>query len=82
MNGGGELLKKHIFALEPLLHGMNGGVWINVGCAVVLPETYLKAVSVAINLGEDLSAMTTGQADVVIGDNLAEALVVRESSNA
>lgn len=28
----------------------------------------------------DLSAMTTGQADVVIGDNLASALAVRESS--
>jgi hypothetical protein len=30
----------------------------------------------------DASAMTTGQADVIIGDNLAEALVVRESTNA
>ncbi|MCB9916689.1 MAG: hypothetical protein H6828_16315 [Planctomycetes bacterium] len=48
-----------------LVHGMNGGVWINVGCAVVLPETYLKAVSVAINLGADLSDMTTANLDML-----------------
>ena len=28
-----------------------GGVWFNVGCAVILLEIFLKAVSVAINLG-------------------------------
>lgn len=48
-----------------LVHGMNGGVWINVGCAVVLPETYLKAVSVAINLGATLDDMTTANLDML-----------------
>lgn len=48
-----------------LVHGMNGGVWINVGCAVVLPETYLKAVSVAINLGAELGDMTTANLDML-----------------
>lgn len=47
------------------VHGMNGGCWINVGCAVVLPETFLKAVSVAINLGADLSEITTGNLDML-----------------
>ena len=47
------------------VYGMNGGVWINVGCAVVLPETFLKAVSVAINLGADLSEMTTANLDML-----------------
>lgn len=48
-----------------LVHGMDGGVWINVGCAVVLPEVYLKAVSVAINLGATLDAMTTANLDMI-----------------
>ena len=47
------------------VHGMNGGCWINVGCAVVLPETFLKAVSVAINLGADLGEITTGNLDML-----------------
>jgi hypothetical protein len=47
------------------VHGMDGGVWINVGCAVVLPETYLKAVSVALNLGASLDGMTTANLDML-----------------
>ncbi|MFT7670933.1 MAG: hypothetical protein ACI8X5_003646 [Planctomycetota bacterium] len=47
------------------VHEMNGGVWINVGCAVVLPETFLKAVSVAINLGADLGEITTANLDML-----------------
>lgn len=48
-----------------LVHGMDGGVWINVGCAVVLPELYLKAVSVALNLGARLDGMTTANLDML-----------------
>ncbi|MDP6407802.1 MAG: hypothetical protein QGI46_00335 [Planctomycetota bacterium] len=44
---------------------LDGGVWINVGCAVVLPEAFLKAVSVALNLGTDLSHMTTANLDML-----------------
>ena len=42
-----------------------GGVWLNVGSAVVLPEVFLKAVSVARNLGADLEAMTTANFDML-----------------
>jgi hypothetical protein len=42
-----------------------GGVWINVGSAVVLPEVFLKAVAVARNLGADLERMTTANLDMV-----------------
>ena len=59
-----------------LVHELNGGVWINVGCAVVLPEVFLKAVSVAINLGADLSDMTTANLDM-IRQYRAETNVVR-----
>ena len=56
--------------------GATGGVWLNVGCAVILPEIFLKAVSVAINLGEDLDAMTTANLDM-IRQYRAETNVVR-----
>lgn len=36
-----------------------GGVYLNVGSAVVLPEVFLKAVSVVRNLGYPLAAFTT-----------------------
>jgi hypothetical protein len=48
-----------------LVHGLDGGVWINVGCAVVLPEVFLKAVSVALNLGARLDGMTTANLDML-----------------
>ena len=39
-----------------LVRGLNdGGVYLNVGSAVVLPEVFLKAVSVVRNLGHPLA---------------------------
>ncbi len=37
----------------------NGGVYLNIGSAVVLPEVFLKAVSVVRNLGHPLANFTT-----------------------
>ncbi len=48
-----------------LMTQMNGGVYINIGSAVILPEVFLKAVSVAINTGTDLSNMTTANMDFI-----------------
>jgi len=42
-----------------------GGVWVNIGSAVIMPEVFLKAVSVARNLGADLSAMVTANFDMI-----------------
>ncbi len=42
-----------------------GGVWLNIGSAVILPEVFLKAVSVARNLGANLDAMTTANMDMM-----------------
>ncbi len=42
-----------------------GGVWVNVGSAVILPEVFLKAVSVARNLGADLDEMVTANLDML-----------------
>jgi hypothetical protein len=43
-----------------LVRNLNeGGVYLNVGSAVVLPEVFLKAVSVVRNLGHSLADFTT-----------------------
>jgi hypothetical protein len=44
---------------------LKGGVWMNLGSAVVLPEVFLKAISVARNLGFDLDGMTTIDLDMI-----------------
>ncbi len=61
----GEASMRDFHHVCRVVHGLDGGVWINVGCAVVLPEVFLKAVSVAINLGADLSHMTTANLDLI-----------------
>jgi len=40
-----------------------GGVWLNLGSAVVLPEVFLKAVAVVRNLGYSLDGLTTANLD-------------------
>lgn len=42
-----------------------GGVYLNWGSAVLLPEVFLKAVSVARNLGTPLRAITTANFDFI-----------------
>jgi len=43
-----------------LVRGLdNGGVYLNLGSAVVLPEVFLKAVSVVRNLGHPLAEFST-----------------------
>jgi hypothetical protein len=47
-----------------MVRGLNdGGVYLNVGSAVVLPEVFLKAVSVVRNLGYPLANFTTVNMD-------------------
>jgi hypothetical protein len=41
----------------------DGGVYLNVGSAVVLPEVFLKAVSAVRNLGNPLGGFTTANFD-------------------
>ena len=42
-----------------------GGVYLNWGSAVILPEVFLKAVSVARNLGSRLQPITTANFDFI-----------------
>jgi hypothetical protein len=46
-----------------LVARLAGGVWLNLGSAVVMPEVFLKAVSVARNLGYSLEGLTTANLD-------------------
>jgi hypothetical protein len=57
--------------------GDPGGVWLNVGSAVVLPEVFLKAVSVARNLGHDLDAMHTANFDMLTHYRPTQNVLVR-----
>lgn len=49
--------------LAAVVAGMEGGVYVNVGSAVVLPEVFLKTVSLGRNLGHSLSDITTVNMD-------------------
>jgi hypothetical protein len=47
-----------------LVQGLSRGVFLNVGSAVIMPEVFLKAFTVAQNLGADLHAFTTVNLDM------------------
>ncbi len=52
--------------LAELVRRMNGGgVYLNVGSAVVLPEVFLKCVTVVRNLGYELTDITTANFDFI-----------------
>lgn len=53
-----------IFASQVAQLG-GGGVYLNVGSAVLLPEVFLKAVTVARNLGHDLRDFATANLDFI-----------------
>jgi len=42
-----------------------GGVWLNVGSAVLLPEVFLKALSIAQNLGHHVDNFSTANFDMI-----------------
>jgi hypothetical protein len=55
----GETSMRDFRILAACLEGFAGGVALNIGSAVVLPEVFLKAFSVAANLRADLTGITT-----------------------
>lgn len=60
--------------------GLSGGVYLNVGSAVVMPEVFLKAFTVAQNLGADLSGYTTVNLDMIAHYRSGENVVRRPAS--
>jgi hypothetical protein len=51
--------------LTGLVAGLDGGVYWNVGSAVILPEVFLKALALARNLGHPVRRVTTVNLDFV-----------------
>jgi len=45
--------------LAAVVGGLEGGVYLNLGSAVVLPEVFVKALNLARNLGRRVRALTT-----------------------
>ena len=44
---------------------LEGGAYINIGSAVLLPEIFLKALTVARNLGHTVNKITTANFDFI-----------------
>jgi deoxyhypusine synthase len=51
--------------LTGLVAGLEGGVFFNVGSAVILPEVFLKALALARNLGRRVRRFTTVDLDFI-----------------
>lgn len=61
----GEASLRDFRILAGVLEEFRGGVALNIGSAVILPEVFLKAFSVAANLGADLTGLTTVNLDFI-----------------
>lgn len=59
---------------------MSGGVYLNIGSAVIMPEVFLKAFTVAQNLGAELSNITTVNIDMISHYRSGENVVRRPAS--
>lgn len=60
----GEMSARDFRLLTSLVANLSGGVWLNVGSAVIMPEVFLKALSVAQNLGYHVDDFTTANFDM------------------
>lgn len=60
----GEMSARDFRLLTAVVAGLSDGVWLNVGSAVVMPEVFLKALSIAQNLGYHVDGFTTANFDM------------------
>jgi hypothetical protein len=61
----GETSYRDFETLAGLVAGLQGGVVLNVGSAVILPEVFLKALALARNLGHRVERVTTINCDFI-----------------
>jgi len=61
--GAASLTDFRIFA--SVVSTLAGGVYINLGSAVILPEVFIKALTLARNLGHDVEGFTTANMDFI-----------------
>jgi hypothetical protein len=48
-----------------MVRELEGGVYLNIGSAVILPEVFLKALTLARNLGSEVNDFTSADLDFV-----------------
>ncbi|MCM2265306.1 MAG: hypothetical protein NDI73_08960 [Desulfuromonadales bacterium] len=60
----GEMSARDFRLLTAVVADLSGGVWLNVGSAVIMPEVFLKALSIAQNLGNHVDGFTTANFDM------------------
>jgi hypothetical protein len=51
--------------LTSVVATMEAGLWMNLGCAVVMPEVFLKAVSIVNNFGHSLDGLVSANLDMI-----------------
>jgi hypothetical protein len=61
----GELSLRDFRILAQALAGLEGGVVVNLGSAVVMPEVFLKALTVARNVAGPVRDFTTANLDMI-----------------
>jgi hypothetical protein len=61
----GRLSHRDFRLFASVTAALEGGVYLNVGSAVILPEIFLKAVALARNLGHTLDNITTVNLDFI-----------------
>lgn len=78
----GESSHRDFRLFSSIVKEMNGGgVYLNYGSAVVLPEIFLKAVTVVRNLGNELTDITTANFDFIQGYRPSTNVVRRPTAN-
>jgi hypothetical protein len=61
----GEATHRDFRIFASVVSTLEGGVYFNIGSAVILPEVFLKAVTLARNLGHRLNHFTTVNLDFI-----------------
>jgi len=74
----GEASLRDFYLLTEIMSGLNcGGVVLNFGSAVILPEVFLKALNLARNLGNKVKDFTTANFDMVYHYRPAQNICLR-----
>jgi hypothetical protein len=63
-----------------LVAALEGGVYMNVGSAVILPEVFLKALTLVRNMGHKVDNFTTANMDFILHYRPARNVVERPTS--
>ncbi len=78
--GKGSMQDFRLFAA--VIADLEGGVYLNLGSAVIMPEVFLKALNVARNLGNRVEAITTINMDFIQHYRPTENVLKRPTSGA